>query len=248
MIKIQVDHDLDEMQARLSKVEKEKWPRILSYATTETGFYARNKVIKEMPKHIDKPKPFTRNSLFVKKGNTRDPEATVMWRPGSLSGNSAGRYLMPQVKGGNRQEKRWEKLLQAKGVMPQGYYAVPTKDAPTDAYGNVPGSYIVRILSFVRAFRDRLQNRNLDQKKAARKKLQFFAIPPGRSSGGMSPGIYERISLFGGAIRQVFFFSRRAAYNPKFPFYDIANKAAADKFNEKLDEGIKKAINGERGF
>jgi hypothetical protein len=247
MIKIEVTHNIDEIRAKLNRVEQKKWPKILAYAANETGFYAQNKVYQEMQRVIDKPRPYTLRSLFVKRVSGKDPEATVMWRPGSMSGNSAGRYLMPLVTGGQRQEKGFEKLLRLARVIPQGYYLIPTKDAPDDGYGNVPGPYIVRILSFVRAFRDHLQNRNINPEKAKKKKLQYFIVQPGEKSN-LAPGIYERISLFGGAIRCIFFFSKKAVYTQRFPFYDVASTAAKEKFNQKLDEGIKKAVDGEKGF
>jgi hypothetical protein len=247
MIKIEISHDIDNIRAKLMRVKPEKWKKILAYAANETGFYAQNKVYKEMQRVIDKPRPYTLNSLFVKRTSTKDPDTTVMWRPGSLSGNSAGRYLVPQVTGGQRQEKGFEKLLRLGGILPNGYYLIPTKDAPDDGYGNVPGPYIVRILSYVRAFRDHLQNRNINPEKAKRKKVQFFVIRPGDKSH-LPPGIYERLSIFGGAIRRVFFFSRKAIYKQKFPFYDVASTAAKEKFDQKLDEGIKKALDGEKGF
>jgi hypothetical protein len=247
MVKIELDHNIDTIRAKLSKIEQKKWPKILAYAANESGFYAKNKVYKEMQRVIDKPRPFTLNSLFVKKVSAKDADTTLMWRPGSTSGNSAGKYLIPQVTGGQRHEKGFEKLLRISGILPVGYYVIPTKDAPDDGYGNVPGPYLVRILSYLRAFRDRLQNRNLDKEKAVKKKLQYFVVRPGQKSY-LSPGIYERLSMFGGAIRKLFFFSTKATYKQKFPFYEIANNAAKEKFNEKLDEGIRKALDGEKGF
>lgn len=249
MIKIQIDHDIEEITAKLGKVEPSKWTKILAYASNETGFYVRNKMVKEMPKYLDRPKPFTLNSLFVKKGNSKDPEAVVLWKPGSLSGNSAGRYLVPQADGGSRKLKKFENLLQMNRILPFGQFLIPTKDAPMDQYGNVPGSFIVKIISYLRAFRDNLQNRNLNPEKAKRKKLQYFVVRPGdKNRAGLSAGIYERISLFGGAIRKVFFFSARAQYKSKFPFGKIAKDASLVKFDQKLDEGIKKALDGEKGF
>lgn len=247
-MKIKVEHDFELMRAKIGAIEPKKWNKILAYASNETGFYARNKVYSVMPSMIDRPKPFTTNSLFVKKGNTKDPEATILWRPGSASGNSAGRYLIPLVDGGSRKMKKWENLLNMARILPFGYYLIPTKDAPLDGFGNVPGSYIIKIISYLRAFRDRLQNRNLNKEKAKAKKLQYFVIKPGESKGGLRPGIYERISLFGGAIRQVFFFSQRAQYKEKFPFYRIAERAAKSKFDEKFNEAVKKAMDGDKGF
>lgn len=149
MSKIEIIHDLDRFKKDLDKVTKDKWPKILSKATTETAFYIRNKLRSELPQYIDKPTPYTTNSIFVRKGNKDNPEASVEWRKpaGSTSG---GKYLVPQVEGGNRSAKKFERALEWKGAKSAGDKAVPTKEAPKDIYGNVPGSYIKRMLSLLR--------------------------------------------------------------------------------------------------
>jgi hypothetical protein len=147
-----IDFDSEKLKAikeQLKGIEKKKWGKILSYATTETAFYVRNKLKKEMPTYIDRPSPYTLNSIFVDKGTGKDPEAVVQWRKPS-GGTSGGRYLLPQVDGGGRETKRFENALVFRGGKARNDKAVPTDAAPKDAFGNVPGSYIKRMLSLLR--------------------------------------------------------------------------------------------------
>lgn len=147
-----IDFDSQKLQAikdQLKGVEKKKWGKILSSAASETAFYVRNKLRKEMPNYIDRPNPYTVNSIYVDKGKGQDPEATIQWRKPS-SGTGGGRYLLPQVGGGGRETKRFENALSFRSGKKKSDRAVPTDAAPKDAYGNVPGSYIRRMLSLIR--------------------------------------------------------------------------------------------------
>lgn len=237
------------IQDQLKGIRKERWGAILTSAATETAFYVRNKLRSEMPRVIDRPRPYTINSIYVDKGRRGETvEATVKWRD-SIGQNSGGRYLRPLVDGGDRNQKGFEKLLIARRLMSPGNKAVPTKEAPQDSYGNVPGSYLTRMLSFLRVLRDPLQNRRYANgarggvgKKVAAKTLQFFTVPV--RTGNLRPGIYERKNFFGTTgIRKVFSFVPSVHYKKQFPFYDIGRQASLSKFPEKLQESIAKYLN-----
>lgn len=238
-LKISSEFDPKKIQEALSKVEKKRWPKILSYASTETAFYVRNKLRSEMPKYIDKPKPFTLNSIFVKKGSTKDQDATVQWRKPS-GGTSGGRYLKPLVEGGGRQAKGFERKLMALGVMDSNAYAIPTKDNTLDQYGNVPGGVIRRVLSSL-TLNPTGRTTSFKREKGNRKGQAYFAVRT--KNAGLSPGIYERrASGFGNLIRKLWGFVTGVNYRKTFPFYDIGQKAARDKIVEKVKEGIEKGL------
>jgi hypothetical protein len=233
---IKLDINLDGHKAildRLSAVEEKNWQRILADASTETAFYVRNKVRKQMPEYLDRPKPFTVNSIYVEKGKSRDAEASVLWRK-PAGGNSGGRYLIPTVEGGDRRVKGFERSLQSAGLMPPGDVAVPTKDAPKDAYGNVPSSFILKVIAALKF--------NPSGSKYKNDKRAFFVVVK-RQGRGLTPGIYERrYAALGGSIRRIFGFFSRAVYKQTFPFYDLGRKAAEEKFPEKLEQAIQKQI------
>lgn len=239
-IKIDIEFDPGQIERKLSGVARDKWPKILSEAATETAFYVRNKVRSEMPRYIDKPKPFTLNSIFVRKGTQAKPEASVEWRRPS-GGVSGGRYLRPTVFGGGRSQKGLERLLEANGAMPKGLRAVPTDDAPKDAFGNVLPAFIRKVAAAIVA---NPTGRNVYQKTKGLSKVQsFFAVP--QKQGNLSPGIYEtRATGFGNAIRRVFSFVSNVNYKRQFPFYEIGQAAACERFEAKLDEAINRSING----
>ena len=73
--------------------------------------------------------------------------AQIYVRDEAIGGTPPARYLMAQVTGGQRLLKPFEKRLQAKGVLPSGMQTVPGKGATLDAFGNIAGSQMNRILS-----------------------------------------------------------------------------------------------------
>lgn len=244
MIELKIEHDIDELRARLNRIEPKKWGKAIKYASKETAFYVRNKVRKEMPNYIDRPTRYTLNSIYVNMGSEKN-EAIVQWRQ-SASSNSGGRYLRPIAHGENRHQKGFEKFLQFQGFMPRGYVAIPTKDAPVDAYGNIPSVYIRRLM--------RTLYRNPDGLKG-KGRTTLFVVPSWSKGKGLMPGIYERTQTAfkgngfnGTAVRRLFTFLPQAKYRKSFPFYMIAQQAAKDKFPSKLEEAIKKTLDGEKGW
>lgn len=268
---VKIESDLKKAFPALAAVSLSQWPKILQSASNETGFYVLNKFKQQMPHYIDRPTPFTVNSMFVKKATGNNLVTSVQWKDFTGSGSiPAGKYLTPEVYGGARKQKRFEKALQAAGLLPSGYVAVPAKGAPVDSYGNVPGGYINQILSYLKANPDYTQNRQVTRLKrmstgslikgiasavvghsklaakesAARKRgKKFFAVIRGKDGNPLPSGIYERVNFtLGSGIKQVFAFVPVATYKVTFPFYDIGTKAAIDKFPEKLNEAIAKAL------
>lgn len=166
MIKIEVDTTLPEMMKLLEQVEPEKWKGILQRTVNETGYYALNKIRKEMSSHIDRPVAFTLNAMYLMKAggkHTKDEvDASIQWRTFNGKGNSiGGDYLKPIIHGSaSRPLKRFERLFQDAGVMPRGFVAVPTKDCELDGHGNISRQQIMKLISYLRAApADTQQNR-----------------------------------------------------------------------------------------
>lgn len=237
-----IEGSVEGLTKQLEKVSEKNWPFVISLAANRTADAVLKKYREEMPKYLDRPRPFTLNSMYVKRGNKKAPEATVEWRQFAGKGVPAGKYLIPQVEGGNRKQKGFEKALSTIGLLPSGWVAVPTNDVRLDAQGNVPGSYITRILSFLRADRSGTQNRGTGKRTNA-KKVKFFGIAP-ESNTRLGPGIYERMNMtLGSAIRKVFVFLPKANYGRRFPFTRIGEDEARAQFPIKLDEAIQRKLN-----
>jgi hypothetical protein len=263
LLNVSIDTDLARGLQRLRAVSQDRWPAILTRAANETAYYVLNKYRQQMPKFLDRPTAFTLNSMYVAKATASKLEATVQWKD-SAQGGSAGRYLQPEVYGGERRHKGFENALQALGLMPKGWFAIPSANGlPLDAYGNVPRGVIQKILAALKA-NPETQNKKQVQRlkrmgvaglakgiiktslnyskvkgretRAAARKAKYFTV---LGDSRLAPGIYERV---GTGIRQVFFFLPATHYKKQFPFYELGQEAARKKFPEKLDEAISKAL------
>lgn len=261
MIDIKISSDLDKLVNKLETLEPKRWPTKLTRAINETAFYVVNKLKKEMPGFIDRPTPFTLNALRVTQKasvtNNDLVDATVGFKEFGSKANWASHYLVPQVDGGDRALKRFEKALVLTGVMNAGYFVLPAAAAPRDQYGNVPGKFIVRVLSQLRADLSGTQNTpqpttvagkgnraaaaRYRQKKRLTKPTYYAVqngiIYPGGGHTTLAPGIYERHPREK-SLKQVFFFARDVHFRKRFPFYEIAAKAAQDKMPQKIQDEI----------
>lgn len=267
MFAVKVESELPKMLEKLKGIAPEMWPKILANAANETGYYVLNKYKQQMREIFDRPTPFTINSMYLQKATPSNLEATVQWRDFAGKGTSAGKYLKPDVEGGTRPLKRFEVSLQQAGLMPRGYFAIPSDKCPLDSFGNVSLGLYTAILSYLRASNDPMQNRRMDrykrmgaskfvkqfvktamnseqvarrEAKSKAKKAKYFTIQPGQST--LAPGIWQRSQS--GVITQLFFFSTKAAYKSIFAFNQIGSDAAQSKFPSKLDEAIAASVSG----
>lgn len=136
-----------------------KYPDQMAFAVSlgvnTTGQEVKAAIKDAMPRVFDRPTPFTLNALQLTPGTKAQPEATVWFRDHRESTKSVARvenYLTPEVYGGARRLKAFEKALQAAGVMPAGTIAVipnaPSWGIRIDQYGNLAHGLIGQLLSY----------------------------------------------------------------------------------------------------
>lgn len=250
MIQLSVRVELREAMKALENLRNDQIPFAIAYSLTQCAKAAQQDVTREIGRVFDRPTPFTLAAVRVKPATKRDLVAEVKLKDEAFKGNPAVRWLIAQVRGGARNRKGFEKLMQRAGVMPGGWYAVPTSNAPLDRYGNVPGSIINRILSQVQASRDVLTRetaasraRNTRRAIKRREGRYFAAVPGNPRTKHLKPGIYERVTFgFGNAIRPVFLFqSTPPSYSKRLPFEDIVQRAVARELVSQFKRGFELA-------
>jgi hypothetical protein len=175
---------------------------------------------------FDRPTPYTLNSLFIDPAAARKGrlEAHVYFKDFAPKGTAAGEYLQPEIEGGARTLKRMEFQLRTAGLLPAGQFVVPAREAPLDGYGNVPSSFIVRMLSDLRAFGQSgyRANRKEGRRTGRRAGNAFFVVPdPGNPglNGHLPPGIWWRMP--NRMLAMVFVFTASPAYRKRFDFWGI---------------------------
>lgn len=146
--------DLKQVEKALGKLRKDQIPFATAYALTQTAKNAQSNIVEEMQRVFDRPKPYTLNGTYVQPATKQRLFSLVKLKDGYLGDageaskkGTPDKYLAAQVKGGARRPTAFEKLLIYNGLMPPGYFAIPTNFAPRDSFGNVPPGFYTRVRS-----------------------------------------------------------------------------------------------------
>ena len=230
-------------------LRKDQIPFATAYALTKTAQAAQRDVEREINRVFDNPTPYTQRAVFIKPARKDRLFAQVKLKDESAKGIPAVRYLIHHVEGGQRQHKGFEQQLIRNGLMPANMYAIPTKSAPLDRFGNVPRGIINRILSQLQAQRDTTANESAESKRRyqGRKRQRnerYFTVYPGRArTAHLTPGIWERVQFgFGNSIRPVFIFTDSAPrYSKRFKFYETIDRSVQQNIRAKFEEGFRVA-------
>lgn len=204
-------------------------PFALAYALTKAMQSAKDAEVETMRQVFDRPTRYTLNALAVIPATKNDLRAVLHVR--EFGGTPAWKYLGPQIHGGPRRKKGFERALERAGILRSDEFAVPSRLAPLDGNGNMKAGIITRILSDVGANPDPMSNTAAAQrrKRQSKGKGTYFVL---RDRGGVPNGIYFRLGLRD--IRPILLFTAPPQYQPRFPYYDVARaivpKAAAEHF------------------
>lgn len=124
-------------------VKKEK--AAVAEALTQAAFHLRNKMAKEIRDSIKNPIPRTEKAQLFKVNKDKLYVDFFLNDNAAKSGVSPAKYLSPLIEGGARGNKAMENYFGKR-------FFVPNPDTQLDAYGNVPGKTVTRLLSDVKAF------------------------------------------------------------------------------------------------
>lgn len=224
-----ITHNLDNLIAGLTAAERKQVPIALAKALTRTGVAVKAAEVDTMRRVFDRPTRFTLNGLFLKPATKAKPEALVWLRDWAPKGTPATQYLAPQIDGGQRRHKKLEGLLLRRGLIRPGEFIQPGKSMKLDAHGNVGRGQLQRILSDLGAHFDRQQN-STDSKK----RKHFIKRTEGRSV------IYRRGS--DRKITPVLVASKAPGYQPRFPFFKVAEQTTGVTIGTAFDTALQEAM------
>jgi hypothetical protein len=231
MLQVSVSADASQLLAAIGKLRADKLPKAITNAANELGRIVHGAMKSDMAVAFDRPTPWTMNSLRYKLATEQRPVVDIWLAYDANKGTPAEKYLSAQITGGGRRHKRFERALIASGNMPADMYAVPSSAAPLDAYGNVPGSFIVRMLSDLRAFGEQGYRANRRGKRTGARKTNYFFRAPGYRSQHLRPGIYWHLP--NGSIVPVFVFARSPQYAKRYPFYELGRRVY-DRYKDRV--------------
>lgn len=232
------------------------------------------KVVEEETKQIkavfDRPTPKTETAVKVfKKARTDDLETVVGIYDGLHYNNTAqnaaigskgkgaippAKYLLAQIAGGVRAQKRFELALQRANLMPPGMAAVFAKRSNAlDQYGNITQGKIVQILSYFAAFPEQGYKANMSDKrkqnmmKGRLKGLKWGMVYfRGGRNTGLPDGVWERHYPNGtdgkSFIRPILIYVKSANYKIRFPFHDIAKRVVNETWKTEIDKALQQEL------
>ncbi|GBQ26669.1 hypothetical protein AA0472_2178 [Acetobacter estunensis NRIC 0472] len=245
-ITLKVNVDSKKLMRDLSALSEKEIPRAAANALNRLAIGSRLKVRDRMEEIFDRPKPFTLNSFWIDTATPNKLEAAVMTKDMAPKGTPAVRYLGPEIHGGRRDMKKFERDFAA---LSQGQYAVPGKDAPLDRYGNIPRGILIQILSRFNLMSGTSAYMNMSERTAARLQKRkrnaagqrsdyFIARERGR---GLPTGIYKLVGP--GKVAQIIRFTPRAPnYKAVLPVEQIVNSTVSRRQDRIVQEEIIKAF------
>lgn len=248
MLSMGVKHDFDRVMKQMEGQQKQV-RFAAAVALTQVAQEARTEEYAEMRRVFDRPNPFTLKSLFLDRATKDQLKATVWLKDDYTGGMKPGHYLLPQIQGGSRVVKPFERALRRIGVLPDSMVAVPASGARMDAYGNMERGHIVQVLSYLQAFGEQGYSANITaegRKKLAKgtKKKQGIGYFVVRSGDGRLPaGVWQRFKFASGyAIKPVLLFYTQASYRAIFNFDDVGQRAIAKHWPIKFEAALKAAL------
>jgi len=222
------------------------------------------------PSVFDRPTPFIVNSVQVVDRVKTDMRAEVSFRyPGGKT-VSPDKVLAAEIAGGPRRDKRSEVALRRVGILQAGYFTVPGSGIPAtaiDAYGNVKGTFIRQLLSYLQAGYSEGDGRGSTSNMGAKRKrslakfgrsvggyriingVQYF-VSWGKLRGGrdrhLAYGIWSRSGFHGVIVKPVLMFVRQPRYAARFDFYGVGEKVIREGFEPMFAANLKRALESAR--
>lgn len=230
--------DISRLRQDLAR-EKARLARVTRRVVNAAAYGALDDVKAEMAKQFDRPTPFVLRGPYVVPAKDGDQfggtEARVAWREFGAKTIPAEKILRAQIEGGPRRLKRFERAI----GLPANRVAVPGKWAPLDQYGNIPGPFIVQVLSALRLFGESGYRANRREGAKLRKgQSEFFMIRVGSENKQLPPGVYRVAREQGGAPLLVIAFVRAANYRARFAPGRIVAASVTQNLPQLWEQGL----------
>ena len=238
----------------MTQLEKRQLPFAMALALTRSAMQAKQYLRGEMKKRFDRPTNYTLNSLYVRPATKRNLAASVEIKDTAATskGNAAAKFLSPQIEGGSRAMKGFELGLSG---LTGGMFAMPSKQAPLDQYGNLSLGQIRKIRSRLQSASGPGYDANIGERtrKQLRKKgllnyqtrgkhpatSDYFIAMSKRSKAPL--GVYQFLGSH--RVKPVLIFTDNAPnYRQRFPFSDLVVLSVDATIAPNLDAAMAQAM------
>lgn len=228
MLPAKIHFDLSSFNRYLNDVEHDRLPSIIRNALNDTARDAATDVKKEMDVVFDRPTPYAKRGVIYDKATRENLQAAVVVTGDRTKGGlPATAFLGPQIEGGLRSHKAFERQLIQRGHMLKSEVAVPARETPLDRYGNVTQGFLNRVMADLqidyrgagatRVRSDASLKRNTNYQKA-----RYFVPERGRH---LHPGVWER-KPGTRDIKPVLMFVKSESYTVRLKLLEIVERRA----------------------
>lgn len=224
MIEFSVKSDIDKVLKQLKTFDAKQVSFATARALTRTAVQLRKELNEETGKVFDRPTAFTKRA-FLFKAATRDNLVAVVYAQ-----DRQARYLLPQIEGGSRKQKAYEKKLgpELKGrrVVTPGAALKSGAIAGIrlNASGNISQAQLLRIAR--------------DLNSAGTDRRFFSGIPKGTTGPA---GVWARVDN-NKRLVPVLVFANEARYEKRFKLSAIGKKVVTEKFERELFNSLQQAL------
>lgn len=218
MLNIQRQGSIASVLAQLRDIPERVIPYATATALTRTAQAAQKGIVAQMPRAFDRPTRFTLNSTFIKPASVQKLAAQVAVKNVATGGTAPESPMLPEVFGGARNPKRFERALRHAGVLSAGQYAVAGRGAAKDASGNLLRSDIAGAIAAGSAAKGR----------AGKRRDGYFVA--GRR------GVFKRVGPNVTSI--LIFVDQPPQYRTRLDFGAIAEQAAQEHFRAEFGKAV----------
>lgn len=239
-----VDVDVSAM-GRFVEFSERRVRAAVATALTRTSVTGRRAWQGELRDKLDRPTPYTINAVRSTGAQADALEATISLRAAgdtAVGAISPSEYLGTQQRGGDRNLRKFERALIAKGAMPPGHKVVPARFALVDAYGNITRGQIVQVLNQLAGSLSGGYGQVVSRSAAGRARAtrragrNYVALP--RPLPGLFSGIWERR---GDALVPVFRFVRQTTYRQRIDLYRVAEETVRQELPREFSRALRES-------
>ena len=203
---------------------------IVSHAINDVAFQARRDLGEHAKRVFKNPRALTKNpGEVVSKSKPDTLQAKIGLRDQVAKGTAPDVYLRPQIEGGARAQKRFEKAITRR--YPQfgpNTFFVPAINGTQflDSKGQLKGSVVTQMLAHLQAFGEEGYKANIKNPK----KALYFPIFKKGDFANLPPGIYKRDALGSPNFQLVVAAVKQPMYKKRFFYFERVEKTAKKVF------------------
>lgn len=244
MIDAHIRFDLSKFERSLTDIERKQLPYAIMLTLNEAAKGGRLEVQREMDRVFDRPTPYAKRGVVYDRATRQNLQAAVVVTGDRTKGGlPATAFLGPQIEGGTRTHKAFERQLIDRNLMKRNEVAVPAKRAPLDRYGNMTQGFLNRVMADLQidyrgAGATRVRSDQSIKRNKNYKNARFFAA---KRPGHLFPGVWQRDPTTQ-AIFPVILFVSRSTYRIRLHLREVVGRYVTANIHDHFAAAFERAV------